>query len=364
MAFESIQEHVDDYVNSTGNLEESNYLVNELYKQNDSAALKNIIKMASSDYGGATYKAEYQKIACLGALHWGVDGLKALENCAINLQSFRLTSHVTEILAYLSSKVLGQISFLSINLHCVKVLELDDEKYKSEEWIKVAKEGLINVVKSVESNDTFPFAIMIGFMNFFHSAAQEHIFAALIARWFNISTYGIDKFQDLINTTKIEEIDCQNFLKSNPYILEPFHAQIWSKPRFGEKLVPDFLIRSMDNNYTVVEIERPDFPIMTKNGELSSKANHAKRQALDFRTWAIDNNLYARKTYADIYRPFCLVVIGMENTLSESLRYRLRQENESTQGVIKIVGFDWIYERAKATFNNLIAFNFNRKHYP
>jgi hypothetical protein len=48
----------------------------------------------------------------------------------------------------------------------------------------------------------------------------------------------------------------------------------------------------MDNNYTVVEIEKPDFAIITKSGELSAKTTHAKRQVLDFRDWAINNNLY------------------------------------------------------------------------
>ncbi|MBK8522464.1 MAG: DUF4263 domain-containing protein [Chitinophagaceae bacterium] len=143
-------------------------------------------------------------------------------------------------------------------------------------------------------------------------------------------------------------------------MLEPFHAQIWSKPKFGESLIPDFLIRSMDNNYTVVEIEQADFSIMTKAGELSAKTTHAKRQALDFRDWAINNGLYASRKFPGIYRPYCLVVIGRENELDEMQSQRLMQENESTQGVLKIVGFDWLLKRAQQTLDNLINFGFNR----
>ncbi len=179
-------------------------------------------------------------------------------------------------------------------------------------YTKTAKETLIDVVKSVETKGEFPMGITNNFGFAINENAAEHVFAALIARWFNFSSAGLQAFSDLVNTAKRPEIDYQNFLIANPYILEPFHAQIWSKPKFGEDLIPDFVIRSMDNTYTVVEIEQADFPIMTKAGELSAKTTHAKRQAMDFRDWAINNNLYASKRCEGIYRPFCLVVIGQE----------------------------------------------------
>lgn len=223
-----------------------------------------------------------------------------------------------------------------------------------------AKEVLIDVVKSVEKEDAFPIAIVINMAFNMHAPSTEHIFAALMARWFNFDSNSLQSYLKLVMTSGKLEIEYQNFLKNNPYILEPFHAQIWSKPRFGEALVPDFLIRSMDNSYTVIEIEQPDFQIMTSAGELSSKTTHAKRQALDFRDWAINNKLYAENIYKDIYRPFCLVVIGRESDLDDMQMQRLKQENESTQGILKIVGFDWLYNRAKSTFDNLIKYGFEK----
>ena len=99
---------------------------------------------------------------------------------------------------------------------------------------------------------------------------------------------------------------------------------------------------------------------MTSAGELSSKTTHAKRQALDFRDWAINNKLYAENIYKDIYRPFCLVVIGRESDSNDMQMQRLKQENESTQGILKIVGFDRLYNRAKSTFDNLIKYGFEK----
>jgi hypothetical protein len=346
---------------SEGSLEDISELIMKLFDQNDDAALDLCIALAMSEFGGITYKDDFQNIAALGTLHWGPKGIIRLGEAAIKTNSFRSISNATRLLSHISSKSLSDFLYGKFNLKSVVVLNLSNDKFKTIEWTKTAKETLIDLVRSVETKEKFPIGITgnLGFT--INENAAEHVFAALIARWFNFSSTGLQAFSDLINSKGKPEIDYQNFLTANPYILEPFHAQIWSKPKFGEDLIPDFLIRSMDNTYTVVEIEQADFPIMTKAGELSAKTTHAKRQAMDFRDWAINNNLYASKKYPNIYRPFCLVVIGKESELDEMQIQRLKQENESTQGILKIVGFDWLLIRAKSTLDNLVNFGFDRQ---
>lgn len=344
-----------------GSLEDVSELISELFVQNDDSALDLCIKLAMSEFGGITYKDEFQNVAALGTLHWGTKGIARLGEATIRTNSFRSINNSIRLLSHISSKALSNFFYSRFNLKSVIELDLSSDKYKTEEWTKTAKETLIDVVKSVEIEEKFPIGITSNLGFALNENAAEHVFAALIARWFNFSSTGLQAFFDLVNTTGRPEIDYQNFLISNPYILEPFHAQIWSKPKFGEDLIPDFLIRSMDNTYTVVEIEQADFPIMTKAGELSAKSTHAKRQAMDFRDWAINNNLYASKKYPGIYRPFCLVVIGRESELDEMQTQRLKQENESTQGILKIVGFDWLLNRARTTLDNLVNFGFDRQ---
>lgn len=346
---------------SEGGLNELSELIVKLYEKNDDEALNWCVKLAMSDFGGITYNADFQNIAMLGTLHWGTKGLIRLGEATIKANSFKPINNVTRLLSHISSMSLADFMFSKSNLKSITQLDLLSEKYKTIEWTKNAKEVLIDVVKSVETEDKFPIGITISLGFATNENATEHIFAALIARWFNFSSTGLKDFSDLINTSGKSEIYYQKFLMTNPYILEPFHAKIWSKPKFGEDLIPDFLIRSMDNTYTVVEIEQADFPIMTKAGELSAKTTHAKRQAMDFRDWAINNNLYASKKYPGIYRPYCLVVIGKESELNEIQTQRLKQENESTQGILKIVGFDWLLNRAKSTLDNMVNFGFERQ---
>lgn len=347
-----------------GTLEDISMLIIDLYKQNDQEALDYCIDLAMSEFGGITMKMEFQNIAILGVLHWGIVGLKKLGEATIKTNSYRSINNATRLLSYISSSQLSDFSFGKHNLPNVKYLDLKNDKFKTTEWKNAAKEILIDIVKSVETEESFPSSIMLNIgLGATNEFAQEHVFAALMARWFNFSNSGLKTFEKLVLSLNNKEIVYQNFLKSNPYILEAFHAQIWAKPKLGEILIPDFVIRSIDNNYSVVEIEQADFPIMTKSGELSSKTVHAKRQALDFRDWCINNHLYAKERFPQIYRPSCLVVIGRESDLNEMQRQRLRQENESTQGILKIVGYDWLLDRAKATLENLVEYGFNRSTY-
>lgn len=343
-----------------GGLEDISDLLLNLYKQNDDEALGLCVKLAMSDFGGITYKVEFQNIVALSSLYWGPKGLIRLGEAAIKANTYRPISNVSNLLSHISSRTLSSFMFSRFNLKCITKLDLMSEKYKTEEWTKVAKTVLIDLVKSVETETSFPFGITNNIIFPVNESVAEHLFSALLARWFDFSPIGLHAFSKLVNAKGKSEIDYQNFLKANPYILEPFHAQIWSKPKFGEDLIPDFLIRSMDNTYTVIEIEQADFPIMTKAGELSAKATHAKRQAMDFRDWAINNNLYVVNKYPGIYRPYCLVVIGRESELNEMQVHRLKQENESTQGILKIVGFDWLLNRAKSTLDNIVNFGFER----
>lgn len=359
---ENLEDKIEWYINNGSPHDLSEMLI-ELYDLGTNKALNQVIRLALSDFGGITSKPEYQELCGLGVLSWGVEGIEQLTRAAVNTGGYRILSYISIILSLISNKKLEEALGASFNFESIKRLELNSEKYKADKWVKKSRECLILLAKESEKEDIFPLGLISNINIHYDDKVREHIFAALIARWFNLDPNGIDNYMNLIQKNGIHEIEYQNLIKKNPFLLAPFHAQIWSKPRFGESLVPDFLIRSIDDSYTVVEIERPDFPIITKNGELSAKSTHAKRQALDFRDWAISNNSYAKERFPNIYRPQCLVVIGRESELNEMQLSRLRQENESTQGVLKIVGFDRLYKQARATFDNIVNYGFERETY-
>ncbi|MFN3300576.1 MAG: hypothetical protein ACK41Z_10295, partial [Sediminibacterium sp.] len=229
----SLEKQVE-IVENRGTLDDLSELILKLYEKNDEGALDLCIKLAMSDFRGITYKSDFQYTAALGTLHWGSKGIIRLGEATIKENSFRPINNVSNLLSHISSKSLASFIFSRFNLKSIIQLDLSNEKYKTNEWIKTAKKVLIDVVKSVETEEKFPIGITNNIGYSINENASEHIFAALIARWFNFSSTGLQAFSDLVYTSGKPEIDYQKFLTANPYILEPFHAQIWSKPRFGE----------------------------------------------------------------------------------------------------------------------------------
>lgn len=126
-------------------------------------------------------------------------------------------------------------------------------------------------MNNVESEDKFPVSLTNGLTKtMFSKEAQEQYFAVLVMRWFHFNNYSTEKYKNLIYGKHVEKEIYHKFLNENPFLLEAFHSKMWSKPRFGELFQPDFVIKAIDNNYTIIEIEKPYQQIITKNRNLSS----------------------------------------------------------------------------------------------
>lgn len=350
----------DQYLKDGGNLATHDKILTQAIIQNDQEGLEQVVKLAKDDYGGGTYKWELKHTANIVVLNWGEEGLDAIYKMAIKDQNMPNVKGVITLLAYVACGKPEEYSFVTKSFNSYKKLKISSKKYKSESLKIKAKTLLVDLIKEVEREDKFPFSLLSSLQTTYLAPdVQEQIFVSLIMRWFHLSGRSIENYYELINSKNNSEPHCHNFLKQNPFLLEPFYSKLWSKPRYGELFVPDFVLKSMDNSYTIFEIEDPNKPIITKSGNLSSQATHAKRQALEYREWVISNQLYAKTRFPDIWRPTAVVVIGMEKKLTEAQKMRLNQENESTQGILKIVGFDWIYERAKISFHNTLQYGFD-----
>jgi len=160
------------------NLDSINDLIIRLYTQNDDEALELIIKLAFFNYGGMTYKSDFQNLGVVRCLHWGVHGIKQLATATIANDGYRAINNVTRMLSNLSAGSLDKLYLLE--KPCIHMLDITNSKYKTAEWTTGAKEALVEVMMSVEKSDPFPIAIIQN-MGFFASPlASEHLFAALI----------------------------------------------------------------------------------------------------------------------------------------------------------------------------------------
>jgi hypothetical protein len=351
----NLSNRVTQYIEEGGNLVQ---IIEEAIESATDDSLNEIIRLVNSDYGGNTYKRDLKSSAIMCIPFWGEKGIDAIVSMVMKNPSFSNILVSLRFLAHVSREKLKDFPLLIHkeikNLRVIKQTNVDLKSY--------ARIALIDIIVKCEKNDKYPSSLMTVLnTSIFDDEIMEELFTAFVMRWFHFNSSSIKEYNELISEPVFNEIVYHNYLKDNSFLLEPFYTQIWSKPRFGELFQPDFLIRSNDNKYTVVEIEKPQLPIMTQNGNLSSYATHAKRQALEYRDWVISNNLYVKDKYPEIWRPYSLVIIGLESNLSQKQKERLRQENESTEGRLRIVGFDWIYNRAKSTYNNLIESNFSKR---
>jgi hypothetical protein len=158
-------------------------------------------------------------------------------------------------------------------------------------------------------------------------------------------------FERLQDVTLSEET-YQRFLETHPVFLDPLASQVFPKSRLGLEHATDFAIRRFDGRYVLVEIERPDTPIVTKQLDLSAPFNHAFGQVLDFQRWVEDNGAYAQRHLPGIASPRGLLVIGMRRGLSSEAQLKLRRFNANS-ATIEVVTFDDVLVQARNLYENL-----------
>jgi hypothetical protein len=336
--------------------------------ESDYASVRDSLReLADCDDFIPEFKWVTRYAAAIIQAQYGEPGLKDLAETIIEDDGYADMLVNICVLAHTAGSVLGNLVDSEVHLmprlsECLKVRAESEE---STALILASRKELFRALATLPSVPWVNVGLTQALSQMEHSKAASHdarmdnaitaLYAALTSRWFGLNRSGINTFKMLLAEPGVSEEQVQTFLEINPYLLDPFFAEIWAKTRLGESLVADFLIRLMDNSYLVVEIEKPSDMIITKNGDLSAKTTHAVRQALEYREWLLSNKLYAQQRFSGIWRPTCLVVVGLESTLDQTQISRLQQENESRQGSVKIVGFDWLLRRAETVIDNIIV---------
>lgn len=148
------------------------------------------------------------------------------------------------------------------------------------------------------------------------------------------------ELKNILEEQRGEEI-LQSFLRENPFLLKPSSEAI-PKKKLGEDFVTDFVLLNILNQgpcYTLVEIERSGYPILTKKGLLSSQVIRAYKQTRDWDTWLESNKSYIQNKLPGFESPEYLIIIGRSCDLNESGKACLRSYN---RGFIrtKIISYD------------------------
>lgn len=164
----------------------------------------------------------------------------------------------------------------------------------------------------------------------------------------------LQEFEALLDASPEKEEELQKFLTAQPVLLDPFVTELRSKHQLGDDFITDYVVRRINNEYVLVEIENSTDRIFTKEGHFTAAVTKALAQVRDFQAWVADNIAYAQKKLPGIRRPDGLVVVGRGKDLTELDLKRLSEENYSRRGYIKVVTYDDLIEQGRAVHQNLL----------
>ena len=216
-----------------------------------------------------------------------------------------------------------------------------------------ARRYLMDLLQSLETDDILiPLGTAFTQMEMIAENGAAELVRAISSRWLKFGLMTITEYEELIVERADDELAFQQFFCQHPQFLDPMATQVWSRPDFHGAQEPDFVIRRSDNSYLVVEIETPGKLLVTQAGHLSADATHAEKQATDYRAFLADRTSEARRHFPYFNNAECLVVIGKEAQLTAPQAASLANANAGRHKV-RIVGFDWLAQRANAIMGNL-----------
>lgn len=300
-------------------------------------------------------KFEIPQLACRGLLRKGKAGVEALVYALKEAPSSIYASTIIEYIWNAShGKYPSKPYLLIMPLHP----KLDAPL--TYETITEARKVFHDiVVESRSDNDLFYELMTFLFKGSFSNASSKEnydLFRDSVFEFFSEATIKltrsiINDFNKLVNEIHEEEI-YQKFLSQHPVLIDPIASVIIPKQKLGIEFITDFVIKRLDNEYLVVEIEKPQDRIFTENNDFTAKFNHAVGQIFDFQSWIEQHSEYARSLMPGLLSPKGLLIIGLRSKLTEKQIQKLNRLRINLNS-IDILTFDDLVTKANNFYNNI-----------
>lgn len=313
------------------------------------------VKLLASDmYGGETFNWELKAPAAYCLLAWGESGIEALVDNALKEPTpknfslaFLLLASATE-----GNEPQSDWSWLSDRQLRETVSRAVDDW---SDLAPTARSHLNELMLSIEDDNRaarYAGTTLIQLAIKDHSAVRN-LSHALSLRSIAVGPSILAAYNDLLAGSADDESAFQRFFKCHPLLLDPRAFQVWETPDLHGKLEPDFIIRTYDNGYVIVEIETPAKLLVTQQNQLSAHVTHAVSQVLMYQDYLHTHLTAALDLFPEFTTAAGLVVVGRESSLDPLQKAIVRSENQSRASV-RIVGFDALADSAKAVTSNVI----------
>lgn len=217
------------------------------------------------------------------------------------------------------------------------------------ETAAIENPDLKNAIASISSLDNWALQNVFGFTK--KTIAIQA--SCLLAGKSGILEKSIQEFEKLLNEPKIIEEQLQGFLTNHHFLFGPEYQEVIPKHRLGSEYVMDYALRTYNDVYHLVEIERSTHKLYNKNGDPSAELIHAEQQILDWLAWIEKNSPYARENLPTLMSPKGFVIIGRSRELDVQTNEKLRRRNATWGGKIEILTYDNLLNKAKTAYANI-----------
>ena len=308
--------------------------------------------LARDMYDGGAYNLMFKAPAAYSLLAWKENGLAALVENSLEAPCSKNFSLAFQLLAGTAEGREPDFAFVRGGHLKQAVSEAVGD------WNTLAlaaRDQLRVLMLSIEDDDDVGIYVSTALMSLSmqNPSAISNLSYALAFRSVALGPRTLEQYDELMANKSNDEPAFQRFFEDHPLLLDPRAFQVWGQPDFYGKFEPDFVIRTYDNRYLVVEIETPEKLLVTKQRQLSADATHAISQVLGYQEYLRTHLDAALETFPGFTTAAGLVVVGRESSLSDEQKAFLRSENQSRSG-ISIVGFDTLSDTAKAVTENVV----------
>ena len=180
----------------------------------------------------------------------------------------------------------------------------------------------------------------------------REIMRAFASRWFTIGESELSEYTQMIEGSGRSEPHYHKWFELHPQMLDPLALRVASMPKLRGVKEPDFVVQRFDDTYVVVELKRPDTPVLTQRNLLSSQVSHAIQQAQEYvRCLGMWPELL--QEFPGIDRADRLVVAGLHEHFTPEQRAAVRSAELGSIS-LRLVGFDWLAQRARRVAANVL----------
>ncbi|TBN37002.1 DUF4263 domain-containing protein [Paracoccus subflavus] len=345
---------VSEFIENGASPQVLNSLLQRCMDDGGAKAMSYVSRLFEDDYDGMTYKWELKEPAGFALLYWQQAGLEQLARSVAHSPRSSNSNIAFDIL---SSAASGEFStMLSDHWWGDLKKRVTNAGGLSAEIQHYARRTLVELVLAAKDEDDLMLSLASVFQRHYAKMnganAAKNLVQAVASRWFAIGDRTLQAYQELIEAFSDDEPSFQKFFEANPQLLDPMAVEVWPEPNLFGSRKPDFVVKRSDGSYLVVEIECPSKVMITKAGHPSADVTHAEHQATDYRKYMLGHIANVKDVFPGFSEPDCLVVVGLEGVLTKDQKAALASLNDARHR-LKVVGFDWILDRAKKISENV-----------